>query len=346
MGADYKGDPSDALLEVLDPEQNSVFSDHYLEEPYDLSKVLFIATANYLENVPAPLRDRLEIIELPSYTEIDKVAIARDHLIPKQIKANGLNAKQFHLKDEEVLYLIRHYTREAGVRQLERLIGSLCRKTVLAILNDGKRSITVNKKLINQWLGKEIFEYGSKEKKNQVGCVTGLAYTEFGGDVLQIEVNYFEGKGKLAITGQLGDVMKESAEIAMDYVKAHAKELGIDPKFFEEHDIHIHVPEGAVPKDGPSAGVTLTTAIVSALTGKAVRSDLAMTGEVTLRGNVLPIGGLREKSLAAHRVGIKEILIPKENLRDLDDVPKAVKDTISFIPMENVSQVLKEALVK
>lgn len=346
MGADYKGDPSDALLEVLDPEQNSFFSDHYLEEPYDLSKVMFIATANYLENIPAPLRDRLEIIELPSYTEIDKVAIAKDHLIPKQIKANGLNEKQFHLKDEEVLYLIRHYTREAGVRQLERLIGSLCRKTVLAILNDGKKSITVNKKLINQWLGKEIFEYGSKEKKNQVGCVTGLAYTEFGGDVLQIEVNYFEGKGKLAITGQLGDVMKESAEIAMDYVKAHAKELGIDPKFFEEHDIHIHVPEGAVPKDGPSAGVTLTTAIVSALTGTPVRSDLAMTGEVTLRGNVLPIGGLREKSLAAHRVGIKEILIPKENLRDLEDVPAAVKDTITFKPMENVSQVLKEALVK
>lgn len=346
MGADYKGDPSDALLEVLDPEQNSLFSDHYLEEPYDLSKVLFIATANYLENIPAPLRDRLEIIELPSYTEIDKVAIAKDHLIPKQIKANGLNEKQFHLKDAEVLYLIRHYTREAGVRQLERLIGSLCRKTVLAILNDGKKSVTVNNKLINQWLGKEIFEYGSKEKKNQVGCVTGLAYTEFGGDVLQIEVNYFEGKGRLAITGQLGDVMKESAQIAMDYVKAHAKELHIDPKFFEDHDIHIHVPEGAVPKDGPSAGVTLTTAIVSALTGKAVRSDLAMTGEVTLRGNVLPIGGLREKSLAAHRVGINEILIPKENLRDLEDVPAVVKDTIVFKPMENVSQVLKEALVK
>lgn len=346
MGADYKGDPSDALLEVLDPEQNSVFSDHYLEEPYDLSKVMFIATANYLENIPAPLRDRLEIIELPSYTEIDKVQIAKDHLIPKQIKANGLKPSQFHLKDKEILYLIRHYTREAGVRQLERVIASLCRKTVLAILKDGKKSMTMTEKNIKKMLGKELFEYGNKEKKNQVGCVTGLAYTEFGGDVLQIEVNYFEGKGNLVITGQLGDVMKESAEIALDYVKAHAKELHIDPKFFDKHDIHIHVPEGAVPKDGPSAGVTLTTAIVSALTNTPVHNDLAMTGEVTLRGNVLPIGGLREKSLAANRVGIHKILIPKDNMRDLDDVPEVVKKSIDFVPMENVSQVLQEALVK
>jgi ATP-dependent Lon protease len=346
MGADYKGDPSDALLEVLDPEQNAFFSDHYLEEPYDLSKVMFIATANYLENIPAPLQDRLEIIELPSYTEIDKVAIAKEHLVPKQLQANGLKPSQFHLKDDEILYLIRHYTREAGVRQLERLIASLCRKTVLAILNDNKKSVTVTKKLINKWLGKEIFEYGTKEKKNQVGVVTGLAYTSFGGDVLSIEVNYFEGKGRLVLTGQLGDVMKESAEIAMDYVKAHANDFKIDPAFFDKHDIHIHVPEGAVPKDGPSAGVTLTTALVSALTNTPVRSDLAMTGEVTLRGNVLPIGGLREKSLAAHRVGIDEIIIPKNNIRDLDEVPDAVKDSIKFVPVENVSQVLKEALVK
>ncbi len=346
MGADYKGDPSDAMLEVLDPEQNSMFSDHYLEEPYDLSKVMFIATANYLDNIPAPLRDRLEIIDLPSYTELDKVTIAVDHLIPKQIKENGLKASQFRLKEKDILYLIRHYTREAGVRQLERLIASLCRKTVLAILKDGKKSVIVNKKLIVEWLGKEMYEYGSKEKKDQVGCVTGLAYTEFGGDVLQIEVNYFEGKGRLVITGQLGDVMKESAEIAMDYVRAHAKEFKIKPEFFDTHDIHIHVPEGAVPKDGPSAGVTLTTAIVSALTGTPVHSDIAMTGEVTLRGNVLPIGGLREKSLAAHRVGINKILIPKDNVRDLDDVPDAVKESVTFVPMENVSQVLKEALVK
>lgn len=345
MGADYKGDPSDALLEVLDPEQNALFSDHYLEEPYDLSKVMFVATANYLENIPAPLQDRLEIIELPSYTEIDKLTIAKEHLIPKQLKMNGLKKTQFHIKDAEIIYLIRHYTREAGVRQLERVIASLCRKTVLAILNEDKKSVTVTKKWINEKLGKEMFEYGSKEKKDQVGVVTGLAYTSFGGDVLSIEVNYFEGKGRLVLTGKLGDVMKESAEIALDYVKAHAKEYKIDPEFFENHDIHIHVPEGAVPKDGPSAGVTLTTALVSALSHRAVHADLAMTGEVTLRGNVLPIGGLREKSLAANRVGIKKILIPKNNVRDLDEVPQAVRDAITFVPVENVSQVLKEALV-
>ena len=345
MGADYKGDPSDALLEVLDPEQNSQFSDHYLEEPYDLSKVMFIATANYLENIPAPLRDRLEIIQLPSYTEIDKLHIAHDHLVPKQLAANGLKKAQFKISDNEVLDLIRHYTREAGVRQLERVIASLCRKSVLAILNDGKKSVSITKKLADKWLGKEIYEYGAKESNDQIGVVTGLAYTEFGGDVLQVEVNHFEGKGKLIITGQLGDVMKESAAIALDYVKAHAKELGIAPSVFDENDIHIHVPEGAVPKDGPSAGVTLTTALVSALSERPVRSTLAMTGEVTLRGNVLPIGGLREKSLAAHRVGIHKILIPKKNIRDLDDVPQAVKDAIEFVPVDNVSQVLKEALV-
>lgn len=346
MGADYKGDPSDALLEVLDPEQNALFSDHYLEEAYDLSKVMFVATANYLENIPAPLQDRLEIIELPSYTEIDKLTIAKEHLIPKQLKMNGLKKTQFHIKDDEILYLIRHYTREAGVRQLERVIGSLCRKTVLSILNDGKKSVTVTKKWINEKLGKEMFEYGSKEKKDQIGVVTGLAYTSFGGDVLSIEVNSFEGKGNLVLTGKLGDVMKESAEIALDYVKAHASEFGIDPKYFEKHDIHIHVPEGAVPKDGPSAGVTLTTALVSALSNTPVHASLAMTGEVTLRGNVLPIGGLREKSLAAHRVGIQKILIPKKNVRDLDEVPQAVKDTITFVPVETMSQVLKEALVR
>ncbi|HCV55387.1 MAG TPA: endopeptidase La [Erysipelotrichaceae bacterium] len=345
LGADYKGDPSDALLEVLDPEQNKFFSDHYLEEPYALSKVMFIATANYLDNIPAPLQDRLEIIELPSYTEVDKLHIAAEHLIPKQLKENGLKPSQFHLKDEQVLYLIRHYTREAGVRQLERLIASLCRKTVLAVLNDGRKSVTITNKLIVQWLGREKFDYGVKEKKNQIGCVTGLAYTSFGGDVLEIEVNYFKGQGHLILTGKLGDVMKESASIAMDYVKAHAKQLGIDPKFFSTHDIHIHVPEGAVPKDGPSAGVTLTTAIVSALTSTPVYADLAMTGEVTLRGNVLPIGGLREKSLAANRAGIDHILIPKENVKDLEDVPESVRKAVTFTPVENVSQVLKEALV-
>ncbi len=346
LGADYKGDPSSAMLEVLDPEQNNQFSDHYLEEPYDLSKVLFIATANYLENIPEALRDRLEIINLSSYTELEKVQIAKDHLIRKQVLANGLKPSQFKLEDSELIYIIRHYTREAGVRQLERIIATLCRKTVLAILKEDKKTIKVTKKLIVSWLGKEMFEYGSKEKGNQIGVVTGLAYTSFGGDVLPVEVTYFDGKGKLNVTGQLGKVMSESTEIALDYIKSNAKKLKIDPKFFDTHDIHIHVPEGAVPKDGPSAGVTLTTALVSAITETPVQANLAMTGEVTLRGHVLPIGGLREKSLAAHRVGITNIVIPKNNVKDLDELPDVVKKSIKFIPVENVDQVLKEALVK
>ena len=345
MSSDYKGDPSSAMLEVLDPEQNTQFSDHYLEEPYDLSDVLFICTANYRDNIPAALLDRLEIIELSSYTENEKMMIAKNHLIKKQIDLNGLKEKQFNLSDDMIVYLIRHYTREAGVRQLERTIGTLCRKSVLSILKEKKRVVTLNKKLINAWLGHEIFEYGTKEKKNQVGVVTGLAYTSFGGDILHIEVNYFEGKGKLEVTGQLGDVMKESTMIALDYIKANAKKYNIPIEFFDKHDIHIHVPEGAVPKDGPSAGVTITTAIVSALTNRAAKKDLAMTGEVTLRGNVLPIGGLKEKSLAAHRSGIKTILIPKGNIKDLDDVPETVKNDIKYIPVEKVDQVIEEALV-
>ncbi len=346
MGSDYKGDPSSAMLEVLDPEQNNQFSDHYLEEPYDLSDVLFIATANYMENIPAPLLDRLEIINLSSYTEVEKQMICKKHLIAKELKANGLTSKQFSLDDDMNLYLIRHYTREAGVRQLERVVASLCRKTALEILKNNKRSIKITKKLIKTWLGNEKYEYGTKEKKNEVGVVTGLAYTQFGGDILQIEVNYFEGKGNLVITGQLGDVMKESASIALDYVKANAKKYGIDIKFFTTHDIHIHVPEGAVPKDGPSAGVTLTTALVSALTNKPVDANIAMTGEVTLRGNVLPIGGLKEKSLAAHRSGINKIFIPKGNVKDLDEIPTTVKDSITYIPVEKVDSVLKEAIIR
>ena len=346
MASDYKGDPSSAMLEVLDPEQNAMFSDHYLEEAYDLSKVMFIATANYLEDIPAALRDRLEIINLSSYTEDEKVNIATAHLIPKQSALNGLKPKQFNIADKVILHIIRNYTREAGVRQLERHVASLCRKSVLAILKDGKKSITVTDKVMMEWMGKEIFEYGKKEKNNQVGVVTGLAYTSFGGDVLPVEVTTFEGKGRLIVTGQLGSVMKESTEIALGYVKSNAKKYNIDPKFFEGNDIHIHVPEGAVPKDGPSAGITLTTALVSALTHREVYSDLAMTGEVTLRGNVLPIGGLKEKSLAAHRVGITKILIPKMNMKDMDDLPKIVKEAITFVPVESMEQVLKEALVR
>lgn len=345
MSSDFKGDPSSAMLEVLDPEQNYLFSDHYIEEAYDLSNVLFIATANYRENIPAALYDRLEIIDLSSYTEIEKLNIAKKHLLKKQMEANGLKDKQIVIDDDMYLYIIRHYTREAGVRQLERTLGTLCRKTVLEILKNKKKSIKITKKLVNQWLGHEKFEYGTKGNKDQVGVVTGLAYTQFGGDILPIEVNYFEGKGKFIVTGQLGDVMKESTEIALDYIKSNAKKFKIDPKFFEEHDIHIHVPEGAVPKDGPSAGVTLTTALVSAITGQAVKSTIAMTGEVTLRGNVLPIGGLKEKSLAAHRSGIKKIIIPKANVKDLDDVPKEVREDIVYFPVDKVDQVIKEALV-
>ena len=346
MASDYKGDPASAMLEVLDPEQNAMFSDHYIEETYDLSKVMFIATANYLENIPNALRDRLEIIELSSYTELEKIEIAKRHLVPKQMNENGLKSSQLKIEDDMISYLIRYYTRESGVRQLERVIATVCRKSVLAILKDGKCSIKVTKKLINTWLGHEKFEYGKREKKDQVGTVTGLAYTSFGGDVLQIEVTQFEGKGKLVITGQLGDVMKESASIAYDYVRANAKKFKIKPEVFDKTDVHIHVPEGAVPKDGPSAGVTLTTALVSLFTGTPVKADLAMTGEVTLRGNVLPIGGLKEKSMAAHRCGISTIVIPKANVKDLDDVPQAVKDAVTFIPAEKISQVLDAALVK
>ena len=346
MASDYKGDPSSAMLEVLDPEQNAMFSDHYIEESYDLSKVLFLATANYLENIPPALRDRLEIIELSSYTDIEKINIAREHLLPKQLAENGLKPSQLKINDKMMLYLIRYYTREAGVRQLERTIATICRKTVLAILKDGKRNISLNKKLIHEWLGNEKVDYGKKEKKDQVGTVTGLAYTSFGGDILQVEANKFDGHGKLILTGQLGDVMKESASIALDYIRAHAKEYHIDSSDFEKLDVHIHVPEGAVPKDGPSAGVTMTTALVSCFSNIPVKANLAMTGEVTLRGNVLPIGGLKEKSLAAHRSGIDTILIPRGNVKDLDDVPQEVRDSVTFIPVSNVKQVLSHALVQ
>lgn len=346
MASDYKGDPASAMLEVLDPEQNAMFSDHYLEETYDLSKVLFIATANYIENIPSALKDRLEIINLSSYTELEKVEIAKRHLVPKQLNENGLKPSQLKISDDMLLYMIQYYTRESGVRQLERVIAKVARKVVLAILKDGKKKVTLNKKTIQEYLGNEIFEYGKRETKDQIGTVTGLAYTSFGGDVLQVEVNHFDGKGKLVITGQLGDVMKESASIAYDYVRANAKKYKIDASMFEKQDIHIHVPEGAVPKDGPSAGVTLTTALVSSLSNIPVRKEVAMTGEVTLRGNVLPIGGLKEKSMAAHRCGITTIVMPKGNVKDLDDIPTTVKEAIEFIPVDHVSQVLNVALVK
>ncbi len=345
MSSDYKGDPTSAMLEVLDPEQNSQFSDNYLEEPYDLSKVLFIATANDLGNIPAPLRDRLEIIELSSYTEQEKLMIAKNHLIKKQLEMHGLNSEQLIFEDDAVMTIIRHYTREAGVRDLERLIAKVCRKAVLVILKGKEKKIIITTEL-EQYLGKAPFEHTKKLDHSQIGVVTGMAYTQFGGDILPIEVNHFQGSGKFIITGQLGDVMKESASIALDYMKANKDKYGLDKIAFDKEDIHIHVPEGAVKKDGPSAGVTLTTAIYSAFKNKPVRNDVAMTGEITLRGNVLPIGGLKEKSISAHRSGIKKIIIPKDNAKDIDDIPKSVQDDLEIVLADHIDTVLEHALVK
>jgi ATP-dependent Lon protease len=344
LGFDYKGDPSAALLEVLDPEQNAKFSDHYLEEQYDLSQVLFIATANYLGNVPAPLRDRMEIIELSSYTEIEKFNIAREHLISKQLKTHGLTEDKFEITDEAIMELIRSYTREAGVRQLDRLFGSLIRKSIKIILGDKKEKVFIEEKDVVTFLGKAMFTNAKADTYDQVGVVTGLAYTQFGGDTLPVEVTYYKGTGKLVLTGKLGDVMKESAMAALSYVKSNAKKLNIDMKLFDENDIHIHVPEGAVPKDGPSAGVTIATAIVSVMTIKKVDHFLGMTGEITLRGRVLPIGGLKEKSIAAHRSGLKTIMIPMENKKDLEDIPDDVKDHLEIIPVATIEEIIDRAL--
>jgi ATP-dependent Lon protease len=346
-GSNYKGDPSSALLEVLDPEQNYAFNDNYLEEPYDLSNVLFIATANNLENVPAPLLDRLELIEVPSYTELEKIKIAQGFLLKKQMAANGLKEGDILFPEEGYKEIIESYTREAGVRELERLIASCLRKAVVELIQhpDTKKPIVMNAAQVKKYLGVEIFEDTKKEKKPQIGVVTGLAYTEFGGDILPIEVNYFPGKGGLVLTGKLGDVMKESCTIAVDYVRANAKKYGIDDKLFAENDIHIHVPEGAVPKDGPSAGVAITTAIISCLTHTPVDNNVAMTGEVTLRGMALPIGGLREKSLAALRSGIKTIIVPLENKKDVSELPEEVKKELQIVYMSNVDDAVKVALL-
>ncbi len=347
LASSYKGDPASALLEVLDPEQNYQFNDNYLEEPYDLSDVLFICTANYLENIPGPLRDRLELIQLSSYTELEKVQIAKGHLVKKQRELNGLKESQATFTEDAIKYIIRSYTRESGVRDLERKIASCLRKVVVAIVKDPSiESITIDEKKVREYLGTPIFENSKKEQKPQIGVVTGLAYTEFGGDILPIEVNYFKGKGALILTGHLGDVMKESCSIALDYVKSNAEKFNINPELFAENDIHIHVPEGAVPKDGPSAGVAITTAIVSCLSKTPVNPDVAMTGEVTLRGNALPIGGLREKSLAALRSGIKTIIVPEENKKDVEELPKEVKETLKIEYMKSADDAIKIALVK
>ncbi len=346
LSTSYKGDPASALLEVLDPEQNIAFNDNYLEEPYDLSNVLFICTANYLDNIPGPLRDRLELIEVNSYTEFEKIQIAKNFLLKKQIEANGLEKKKIKFSDEAFKVIIENYTMEAGVRELERKIATILRKIVVELLTteDKAKTITVTPKEVHKYLGVPLFENSKKEKSEQVGVVTGLAYTQYGGDILPIEVNYFPGKGGLVLTGKLGDVMKESASIALDYVKANAKKYKIDSKLFSDNDIHIHVPEGAVPKDGPSAGVAITTAIISSLTNRPVDNNVAMTGEVTLRGRALPIGGLREKSLAALRSGVKTIIVPDENKKSVDELPKEVKEGLSILYMKNVDDAVKVAI--
>lgn len=345
IGSSYKGDPSSALLEVLDPEQNFAFNDNYIEEPYDLSNVLFICTANYLGNIPEPLRDRLELIEVNSYTLIDKMHIAKEHLIKKEMDANGLKESDIQFEDDALTYIIERYTREAGVRELERKISSICRRVVVNLVSKKRKTKEIiSIKKVKEYLGTEIFDSTAKEKGAQVGVVTGLAYTEFGGDILPIEVNNFPGKGNLVLTGKLGDVMKESCSIAYDYIKANAKKYGIDDEVFAKNDLHIHFPEGAVPKDGPSAGCAITVAIISCLTNHPVSGDIAMTGEVTLRGKALAIGGLREKSLAALRSGIKKIIIPSENKKHVSELPKEVKDNLEIIYMDSVDKAIEICL--
>ncbi len=349
VGQDFRGDPTSALLEVLDPEQNSQFSDHYLEIPYDLSQVVFIATANQLDPIPSPLRDRMEIIEIGGYTEDEKLGIARNFLIPKQREFHGLKPEQLEITDAAVIKLVREYTREAGVRNLEREIASLCRKTarkVAAEESTDDQQVVIDAGDIPTYLGPERFTYGLAEEQDEVGVATGVTWSPTGGDVLSIEVLPVKGKGAIQITGQLGDVMKESAQAALSYARYRAEQLGVSADYFDTHNIHIHVPEGAVPKDGPSAGITLTTALISAMTGTPVRRDVAMTGEVTLRGKVLPIGGLKEKTLAAHRAGIKTFILPKDNAKDIAELPKKVREELQLIPVSSMDEVLKIALTR
>lgn len=343
MTKDIKGDPASALLEVLDPEQNDKFFDHYIEEDYDLSQVMFIATANYIEQIPYELRDRLEIIDISSYTEYEKLDIAKNHLIPKEIEEHGLTTLQVQISDDAIMHLIRNYTKEAGVRELQRMIASLLRKIVKnLLLNESELFYHIDKNEIEKYLGKTKYSFTEKLDESQVGVVNGMAYTIFGGDILPIEANLFKGKGNLILTGSLGDVMQESCHIALDYIKSNMNLFKIDAKLFEENDIHIHVPEGAVNKDGPSAGVTITTTLISLFTNKQVNSDIAMTGEITLRGRVLPIGGLKEKIIGAHRANIKKVFIPKENERDLDEIPENIKSDIKFIVVKNYLDIYKE----
>lgn len=345
MSNDFRGDPSSAMLEVLDPEQNHTFSDHYIEEPYDLSKVMFVATANNMMTIPAPLLDRMELITIAGYTELEKLEIVKRHLLPKQVSEHGLKKSQLQVREDAIEMIIRRYTREAGVRNLERKIAAICRKAAKIIVSGEKKRVVITEKNVDEFLGKPIFQYGQKEKENQIGAATGLAYTTAGGDTLSIEVSVVKGSGKLLLTGKLGDVMKESAQAAFSYVRSRAADLSIEEDFYEKYDIHIHVPEGAVPKDGPSAGITIATALVSALTGRAVRNDVGMTGEITLRGRVLPIGGLKEKSLSAHRAGLTTIIIPKDNVKDVEDIPESIRNDLMFKPVSHLDEVLDIALV-
>lgn len=344
LGADFRGDPASALLEVLDPEQNSHFSDHYIEFPYDMSNVFWIVTANTVETIPAPLLDRLEVIELSSYTDDEKLKIAQLHLLPKERKANGLTGKNLTLSAATIQHIIRDYTREAGVRNLERKIATVCRKADRKIVEEKVEKVSVTPSNLKEFLGPIIFLESDMRARSEVGVCTGLAWTSVGGELLKIEVVVCEGKGKLVLTGQLGDVMKESAQAAFTYIRSRAKELGLEPDFNEKVDIHIHVPEGAIPKDGPSAGITMATAMESALTKRKVKADLAMTGEITITGHVLPIGGLKEKVLAAHRYRVKTVLIPKQNVQDLEEIPENVRADMEFIPVEHMDQVTKLAL--
>lgn len=345
MSADFRGDPSSALLEVLDPEQNNTFSDHYVEVPFDLSRVLWVVTANVMHNIPRPLRDRMEIISIPGYTEEEKVQIAKRYLIAKQTQDHGLNDTQIVFTEGTLQKVIADYTREAGVRSLERNIANLCRKVARQIVQHKKTSVKITAQNLHTFLGAPKYRRTQAEQDQQVGVTTGLAWTEVGGEVLSTEVSIMRGKGKLMLTGQLGEVMRESAQAGFSYIRSRVKELGIDEEFYEKNDIHIHLPEGAIPKDGPSAGITMATAMVSALTAKPVRSDIAMTGEITLRGRVLPVGGIKEKVLAAHRVGINKIILPKENKRDIDDIPSNIKRQMEFFLVEHMDEVLDRALV-
>ena len=345
LGADHRGSTSAALLEVLDSEQNFSFRDHYVELEYDLSDVLFLTTANSLDSIDRPLLDRMEVIELDGYTDREKLAIAKEYIIPKQIKEHGLKKSHVRISDEAILEIVNCYTRESGVRELERRIGEIMRKAARAIVSGTKKSMSVSGKNIETYLGTRIFRDNENVKKDEVGVATGLAWTMYGGDTLCIEVNLMEGQGALELTGQLGDVMKESAKAAVSYIRANASKFGIDPEFHKQYDIHIHVPEGAVPKDGPSAGITIATALISALTGKKVSKKVAMTGEITITGRILPIGGLREKALAAYRMGIKTVLIPQPNTKDIEDIPEEVRAKMNFVVADTMDTVLKTALV-